>query len=186
MIETSDISDIVTALKAAGFHVVGIDGIDGSGKSTLATALSEGLVCSHINLDDHIDKNLGQYVNYVHYPVVQEMIKAAKLSIIIEGVCLLAIAERLQLNLDALIYVKRISSYGSWRDEDDCAVTEDINEFLNRKKEDLNKFVHAVAYIEGDDIPDDTSFPKLAEEIIRYHYFYRPHERADIVYKRID
>ena len=185
MIETSDITDIVTRL-AVEFHVVGIDGVDGSGKSTLAASLSEKLGCSHINLDDHIDKNLGQYVNHVHYLVVQETINATKLPIIIEGVCLLAIAERLQLNLDALIYIKRISSYGNWIDEGNCDVTGDIDEFMNKEKKELNKFVHAAAYIEGKDFPDDTSFPELAEEIIRYHYSYRPHERADIIYKRID
>jgi len=186
MIETSDISEILTKLKTSGFRVVGIDGIDGTGKSTLAASLTEELGCSHINLDDHIDKNQGKYVNHIHYTVVQEIINGAVLPIIIEGVCLLAITERLQLNLDTLIYIKRISSYGSWRDEDDCEVTEDIDEFMNRKREDLNKFVHAAAYIEGKDIPNDTIFPELAEEIIRYHYAYRPHKRADIVYNRID
>jgi len=185
MIETSDITDIVTRL-AVEFHVVGIDGVDGSGKSTLATSLSEKLGCSHINLDDHIDKNLGQYVNHVHYLVVREMINAIKLPIIIEGVCLLAITERLQLNLDALIYIKRISSYGNWIDEDNCDVTGDIDAFMNKEKMELNKFVYAAAYIEGKDFPDDTNFPEFAEEIIRYHYSYRPHERADIIYKRID
>ena len=44
----------------------------------------------------------------------------------------------------------------------------------------------AEACIEGKDVPDDVNFPKLAEEIIRYHHTYRPHEKADIIYKRID
>jgi hypothetical protein len=42
------------------------------------------------------------------------------------------------------------------------------------------------AHIEGKDAPNDVDFPELAEEIIRYHYGYRPHEKADIIYKRID
>jgi uridine kinase len=173
-------------LKGDEFQLLGIDGTDGSGKTTLAASLSEALGCPHINLDDHIDKNKGQYVNHVHYPTVKEIIDSAHSQIIIEGVCLLAIAERLKVNFDALIYVKRIASYGDWRDEDDCNVTEDIEEFMKRKKEDLNKFVHADAYLEGKDFPDDTIFPELAEEIIRYHHTYRPHERADFIFRRID
>jgi hypothetical protein len=102
--------------------------------------------------------------------VVDDTINSVQSLIIIEGVCLLAIAERLKLNLDIFIYVKRISSYGYWRDEGNCVVTEDIEVFMKREKEDLNKFVHAEAYLEGKDFPDDTVYPELAEEIIRYHH----------------
>lgn len=117
---------------------------------------------------------------------VRSELDKAKEPIIIEGVCLLAVLERLQRRLDTLIYVKRVSDYGSWRDEEDCDVTEEIDEFMNKKREELRKFVRMEAHIEGKDAPNDVDFPELAEEIIRYHYGYRPHEKADIIYKRID
>jgi uridine kinase len=77
-------------LRAARPRLIGIDGIDGSGKSTLALSLSKERGWSHINLDNHIDKNLGQYVNHVHYHAVRSELDEAKEPIIIEGVCLLA------------------------------------------------------------------------------------------------
>ncbi len=186
MHEIANISDIVTLLRTPGPSLIGIDGVDGSGKSTLASSLSKELCCPHINIDDHTDKNLGEYVNHVHFDELERQLDDAKGPIIIEGVCLLAILGRLQRSLDKLIYVKRISDYGSWRDEDDCDVSEDINDFMNKKKEEQRKFVLAEACIERKEVPDDINFPELAEEIIRYHYDHRPHEKADIIYKRIN
>jgi thymidylate kinase len=90
MRETSEISEILAILRAARPRLIGIDGIDGSGKSTLALSLSKERGWSHINLDNHIDKNLGQYVNHVHYHAVRSELDEAKEPIIIEGVCLLA------------------------------------------------------------------------------------------------
>ena len=186
MRNTSNISEIVTLLRIPGLRLIGIDGTDGSGKSTLASSLSKELDCSHVNIDDHIAKNPGQYFSHVHCDGLQRQLDETKGPIIIEGVCLLAVLERLQRSLDKLIYVKRVSDYGSWYDEDDCEVSENIDNFMNKKKEGLQKFAWAEACIEGKDVPDNINFPELTEEIIRYHYTYRPHEKADIIYKRID
>jgi uridine kinase len=185
MLETANISEIVTILKTAGLRLIGIDGRDGSGKSTLASSLSKELGCPHVNIDGHIDKNLGQYVNHVHYDGLQRRIDEGKGLIIIEGICLLAIFENIQRRFDILIYVKRVSAYGIWQDEDDCDVSEDINDFIDKKKEELQNFVWAEACIEGKDVPDGVNFPELVEEVIRYHYEYCPHKKADIIYKRI-
>jgi uridine kinase len=186
MHETSEVSEILAILRTTGPLLTGVDGIDGSGKSWLASQLSKELAWLHINLDNYLDKNLGRYVNHVHYDAVRRELDKAKEPIIIEGVCLLAVLERLQRRLDTFIYVKRVSHYGSWRDEDDCSVSEDIEEFMNRKQEDLQKFVAMEAHLEGRETPNGVVFPQLAEEIIRYHYEHRPHEKANIVYKRID
>lgn len=187
MRETSDISEIVTALKTAGVRLIGIDGMDGSGKSTLATSLSQELGYTHLKIDDNIDKNHGKYVNHVHYEAIQRQLDdEEKGPIIVEGVCLLAVFERLQRVLDMLIYIKRVSDYGSWRDKDDCDMTGDIDEFMTKKKEQFREFMRTEARIEHKKVPNDIHFPELAEEIIRYHYKYKPHEKAHMIYKRID
>ena len=185
MNETGEIFDIVALLKEPGLRLIGIDGVDGSGKSTLAISLSTELGFRHINIDNHTDEYFGQYVPHVRYDELERKIDEAEGPIIIEGVCLLAVLGRLHRNLDILIYVKRIFSYGRWRDEEKCDVNEDINHFINTKKEELRKFEFAVAHIEGKEVPD-ISDDKLDEEIIRYHCLYRPHEKADIIYKRIE
>ena len=167
MQETSKISEIVTSLKTTKPCLIGIDGMDGAGKSTLAKDLSCQLGYAHINLDDYLEKNRGQFVEYVEYDQVKGEIDKAKKPVIIEGVCLLAVIENLSDSLDILIYVKRVSDYGMWYDKEDCEVDEDIDEFIIRKK-------------------SGGSIPALTEEIIRYHYKYKPYEKAGIIYKRID
>jgi uridine kinase len=167
MQETSEISEIVASLKTTKFRLTGIDGTDGSGKSTLAKHLSSQLGFAHINLDDHLEKNRGQFVKYIKYDQVKGEIDKAKQPIVIEGVCLLAAIENLTDPLGILIYVKRVSDYGMWYDKEDCEVNEDIDEFIIRKK-------------------SGGSIPALTEEIIRYHYKYKPYEKAGIIYKRID
>ena len=152
--------------------MVGIDGIDGSGKSSLAQHLARELGWTHINLDDYVEKDMGKYVEHVRYEQVQSMLNDTEGSIIIEGVCLLAVLEKLQRVPELLIYIKIMSHYGIWYDEDDCAVNGDINDFIRDKRESLQEF--------------DVAFPELAEEIMRYHCHYRPQDKAHIVYERID
>lgn len=185
MKETSETSEILEILRTMRPCLIGIDGVDGSGKSSLASLLSTELGWSHINLDDYVEKNLGRYVNHIHYDEVRNKLNNTEEPIIIEGVCLLAVLERLERHMDLLIYVKNVAHYGRWYDEEDCAVSEDIEDFMNRKKEDLQRFVGVEASIEGKEPPSGVVFPELTEEIIRYHHKYTPHERADIVYKRI-
>jgi len=168
MKETSDVSEIVAILKTTALGLIGIDGKDGSGKSTLAKDLSEQLGYAHINLDDYLEKNRGQFVEYVKYDQVKEAIGKAKEPVIIEGVCLLAVMEHLSDSPDISIYVKRVADYGMWYDKEDCDINEDIDEFIRRKNS------------------GGCTIPPLIEEIIRYHNKYKPHKRADLIYRRID
>ena len=187
MYETSDISKIVTRMKTANLRIVGIDGVDGSGKSTLAEVLSQELDYIHLNVDDYLEENRGHFVKCVKYEAVQSQVDQAKKPVIIEGVCLLAVFQRLQRKPDMFIYVKRVSDDDRWRDKDDCDVTENIDKFMEKKKGDLQKFLWAEASIEGRDFnAKDHEFPSLDEEIIRYHHKFKPHKKADIIYKRID
>jgi cytidylate kinase len=187
MYETSDISEIMMRMKTANPRIIGIDGVDGSGKSTLPELLSQEMDYIHLNVDDYLEKNRGHFVKYIKYDAIQSQIDQAKKPVIIEGVCLLAVFQRLQRNPDMFIYVKRVSNGGRWRDKDDCEVTENIDNFMDQKKENFQKFVMAEASIEGRDFnAKDYEFPSLDEEIIRYHYEFKPHKKADIIYKRID
>ena len=107
--ETSEILRILTTTQP---RLVGVDGVDGSGKSWLATLLSKELGWPHIDLDDHIENNMGGYVEHVHYDDVQNILNNTSGSVIIEGVCLLHVLEGLKRHLDFLIYVKRVAHYG--------------------------------------------------------------------------
>jgi len=185
--ETSKSLEISKELKRKNVSLIVVDGVDGSGKSTLAGKIAKDLSCLHINLDDYLEKKRGSFVKYIKYNLLKNEIDGANISIIIEGVCVLAVLRNLNINSDFLIYIKRMSNYGLWLDEDLCDVDEDIDDFIENQNLEHLKFCEANATIEGKEFdPKNCNIPKLTEEIIRYHFEFRPQEIADIIFKRID
>lgn len=183
MEETSEISEIVRKLKSTDFRLIAIDGIDGSGKSRLASKIANKLGYVHINVDDYLEKHRGGFLGHIKYDLLKTKIENIGAPIIIEGVCLLAVLKKLSKDPDLLIYIKRMSDYGWWRDEGICDVSEDIDEFISKEINDLKKFCEIEAKMEGNELdPEEYKIPALREEIIRYHHKFRPHKKANIAF----
>lgn len=184
MEETSEISEIVRKLKSKHFRLIAIDGVDGSGKSRLASKLANKLGYVHINLDDYLEKHRGGFLGHIKYELLKTKMENIEVPIIIEGVCLLAVLKKLKKDPDLLIYVKRMSDDGWWRDEGICEVSKDIHEFISKEINGLKKFSELEAKMEGKELdPEECKIPELREEIIRYHHEFRPHKKANIVFK---
>lgn len=185
--ETSDIKSIAEKILMQATRIVAIDGMDGSGKTTLSKKFQRRLKCNRINLDNYLKKNSGNYVDFINYQRLQQKISDSSKLLLIEGTCCLAVLERIHVVHDLLIYVKSYSDYGRWRDEDECDVKGDIDEFVEQEKESLLRFCDAEANIENKDFdPSSHKFPPFREELFRYHHKFRPHQAADIVFRRID
>ncbi|MGI0011097.1 MAG: hypothetical protein ACREAE_06840 [Nitrosopumilaceae archaeon] len=162
------------------FTVVGIDGKDGVGKSTLAVALANELELELVELDKHLTKNQGGYVDYIRYPVLDEILRNAKrlqISVIVEGICLIKVLERLMLKPDILIYVKRVMPDGFWYDSYYCEPNEKPEELLKSIKESNEK---AHQLFGSPSKQDDLKF-----RIIEYHQEYKPTEMADYFFERV-
>ena len=186
MEEKSNPSEILKILKKNNYRLIAIDGVDGSGKSSLSKNISEELGYFHINLDEYLEKNRGNFVKYIKYEVLENKIQSIKKPIIIEGVCVLAVLKNLGMRPDYLIYIKRMSEFESWKDEHLCDVKVDINAFIENENLELKKFSEAMSNIEGEEFnPENSNIPKLREEIIRYHYEFKPHKNANLVYKKL-
>jgi len=187
MKETSDVNEIVELINGGTFQLIGIDGIDGAGKSTLAEKLSGLLGLNHINLDDYAEKEKGTFVDFLDLNRLNDALNESQQAVIIEGICLLEVLSRIDRCADLLIYIKKMSSYGSWRDEDEFEITEEIEEFIHNQKQDLKEFCMVEAEIEGREFNEkEFSFPALREEIFRYHYKHSPHKRANVLFSRIN
>lgn len=183
---TENLFDIVEEVKRKNAQYIVIDGADGSGKSTLAVEIAGKLSSIHINLDDYLEKKRGYFVDYIKYDLLKKKIEDASSPIIIEGVCALAIAKKLQIKCDLHIYVKRMSTYGFWNDSDLYDVDDDVDAFIAKQNTEHRKFCEAMAQIEGEEFdPENTDIPKLTEELIRYHYEFKPHKIADVIYERV-
>jgi len=173
--ETDDIEKLAAFIRDKGCCRIGVDGTNGAGKSTMASKLSEILGLSHLNLDHYLDKEKGGFLDYLKYDEIkQQTLETA--CFVVDGVCLLNVLEKIETPIDCLVYVKRMC-HGLWADEDECEVTEEIEEYIKKEKETIRLIERA------ENTPDTLG---LAEEIIRYHDKYKPHKKAELFYTRED
>jgi len=152
--------------------IVSIDGIDGVGKSTLACKISEELSLPWIEIDTFVQEKQGGYIDHINYDQLNESIKQAIIAdhvIILEGICIQQVLKRLSLNSITKIYVKVIKEIGNhylWMNQiqffpPDKSADEMIAERKVKR--------HSLGYV---------------EDIIRYHYTFKPHENADYIFER--
>jgi hypothetical protein len=123
-----------------------------------------------IELDSFLDKNKGSYVDHLDIEGVRNAARSRRF--IVEGVCLLKVIELAGFNLDLLVYVQR-HHLGLWADEEYLGLGQSVEEHLKKER-------HFLAIIKGSDAPEADL--GLAEEIIRYHHEFVPHEKADLIF----
>lgn len=173
--ETDDVNKLAAYLRDKGCCHIGVDGTNGAGKSTLAAVLASTLGIYHLNLDDFLVKEQGGFLPYLKYGEIKQKISELD-CFVIDGVCLLSVLEKVETSIDCLVYMKRMC-HGLWADEEECNVTVDVEEYIKKEKE-------TIRLIERSETTPDTL--GLAEEIIRYHDKYKPHQNAEFFYTRED
>ena len=105
--------------------------------------------------------------------------------VIINGICLLEIMEKLSFKLGLHIYYKRMNPDGSYYHqefiESELQIEEVIKNYLN-----IDKFVDICKSEMGDDyINKETNLEDIKCTAIQYHHNYRPQENANIFYERL-
>ncbi len=173
--ETNDFNKLAAYVRNNGYCRIGVDGTNGAGKSMFAAALADELGIYHLNLDNFLVKKQGGFLHHLKYEEIKQKISEFE-CFVIDGVCLLSVLGKLEMRVDCLVYVKRMR-HGLWADEDECDIKDDVEEYIKKEKE-------AIRFIEKSDTTPDTL--GLAEEIIRYHDKYKPHQKAKIIYMRED
>ncbi len=164
-------NEILNRKKQKSF-LIAIDGVDGSGKSSISKTLALGINATHLALDKFLRQDTGVFVEALDFNRLQIAITEAgsdgnKL-VIVDGVCVLAALERLKLNPDFLVYVRRRAKSGIYGDDSYFGTDEDAA----RKR--LNLLDHAQGK------------PYLSLEILDYHRLHRPFDQADVLYDRIE
>jgi hypothetical protein len=160
--------------------VIGIDGVQGVGKSTLAKNVAAQLGCKLLSLDGFLVPKQDCYVDAIRFDELRAAFGAATNSgglVIIEGICLLSVLDRIGVRPDLLIYLKRRSDSGRWLDESNLAWEGEEEALVSRITEQTLRMRRAMAGRFGrtTDLP-----PSLRLEVAKYHFRYRPSEKADV------
>lgn len=180
-IKVKTAQELANILREGGSCRVGIDGIDGCGKTTLAKYLAEQLKVKLISLDDYLIKNQGSYLKSLRYEAIR-MACFTQPRYIVEGVCLLQVLKTTGLEIDTLVYVKRMQ-HGAWADKRVCDINENVDTFVEGEMK-LDEILSARdANHSGN---SSSALPRIEEEIIRYHASYKPFTKAAVWYLRDD
>jgi hypothetical protein len=165
---------------------IGVDGMDGVGKSTLAHAMAKRLGGSVVSLDNHLDKKQNRYTHHIRCNELKAALSASAPPILIEGVCLLAVAHRCDFNVDVLVYVRRLSrNSGIWHDQELCMGERPVAELKNVVRELRHIFAEGASATEASDATADEDLG-LAGELIDYHAQWTPVQRAHLVFDVVD
>lgn len=101
----SRLRQIVRALDLHRPGIVGIDGGLGAGKTTLAKRLSAQQRCTCLHLDAFLAQGRAAFQPSIDYGRLRSAIAASQGMVIVEGLCLLAVLERIGIVPDYLIFV---------------------------------------------------------------------------------
>lgn len=190
MIEIKDIEELTDKVREKvennTFYLIAIDGVYGSGKSTIARNLSSSLDIKHIELDNerYLQKQKGGYVDYINYSVLLEDLQECKeqnKSVIVEGICILEILERADINPVLHIYLKKLA-VSIWLDGKHFDYSSTVEEEVKKDREQLEKFHKLSAQIEVEKEEFNYSEQGIFHEQLQYHFKFKPDKNADIHY----
>lgn len=157
--------------------IISIDGFDGSRKSDLAGQLCLKLPGVHIAVDRFLERNKGGYLSFLRYGELKEQIReslAQGALVLVEGVCIRQVLEKVCIKESVDIYVKEFGP-GGWRD----GVF--LGQYASADEAIAGENANFAEYRRLNGKPP-VPLPPLRKELIQYHYAFQPHERAQVVF----
>lgn len=100
----TSIAEIAKQIRRTHASVIAIDGFPGVGKSTLAASLSALLTIRAVHLDDYLAHESLGFTDHLRYDALQCALEHRP--VIVEGVCMLDVLDRLDLRPDQFIYLQ--------------------------------------------------------------------------------
>lgn len=167
-----DISELVALFPTAPGGIIALDGCLNAGKTTLMGKLALQLTCGSLDVDDYVARGQGRYVTAVRNADLDAAIERALKNspiMVLAGVCMRAVLDRLGRSAAFNVYVQRDAPFGPPYDY----------EVLAFEDAPIDEDVEA-----GEIDAEDPS--ALCREVCRYHGHYRPRRNADVVYSWID
>ncbi len=154
-VEANSVSELVSCLARSRGGLIAIDGYHGVGKSTVAREVATRLDLPCVHLDDFLLRNRGSFLKCLKYEELSSSLHSRPL--VVEGVCLLAVLDRIGVIPNVVVYVRAVDSAGQQSKNARIATRDAARSSPGQ---------------EGG----------LAEEVAEYHRQFRPIEKADIIY----
>jgi len=107
--EISSADTLAGLLRPHRDGIISIDGQHGVGKTTLARELTRLLGMRVVHLDDFLSRGRGGFVAFLDLEAIATAL--ASRSVLVDGVCMLDVLERLGLRADATVYVRETSPH---------------------------------------------------------------------------
>lgn len=156
-------------------HIIGIDGEDGAGKSKkIAPFLRERLGGTVLSLDSYLEKDRGGYIEHLHYDVLrQDLLALTQKSkpVIIEGIMLLDVLEKVDVSQDYLIYACSSMWLDDWTNEYENHYKRGTLEEIIKHEESIVKIINAGYQMKG-----------MRKEIYAYTYERQPLSKANMIW----
>ena len=98
------IAEIAERIRESDASLIAVDGLPGAGKSTLAAGLSAMLAIRAVHLDDYLEHESIGFTDYLRYGELRRALLHRP--VIIEGVCMLDVLDRLGLRPEQFVYLQ--------------------------------------------------------------------------------
>ena len=100
--------EVVERLRMSNASLIALDGLPGAGKSRLAVRLSALLKVRSVHLDDYLVRNSVGFVDHLDDGELRRALLVRP--VIVEGVCMLDVLDRIGLRPDPLVYLQAPTS----------------------------------------------------------------------------
>ena len=107
--QVTSTNELASRLRRLPRGLFAIDGYHGAGKSTVARDVAALLGIQCIHLDEFLVEDQGAFLDFLRYPELSVALRPRP--VIVEGVCLLAVLDRLHIKPDTLVYVQGLEPY---------------------------------------------------------------------------
>jgi hypothetical protein len=98
------IAEIAKKIRLSDASLIAIDGLPGAGKTTCAARLSALLTIRAVHLDDYLRRDCIGFTEFLRYEDLRRSLWGRP--VIVEGVCMLDVLDRLELRPDRFVYIK--------------------------------------------------------------------------------
>jgi len=186
--EPKGLAEYLLALELPGGSLIAVDGMDGSGKSHLARKLAEKLGAEHVEIDRFLNQKHGGFLDEIRYDELGNALQQvhAGCSTVVEGCCIQEVMNQLERVPELKIYVKKVEveqvdgqRIERWTNGNFLSKYDNAQDAIAGEEEELREYQEIFS-----EKQDQADLPCLQKELFNYHFQYRPHETADLIFAR--